>query len=438
MSFRDFLSRLGKQGRLLKTKKQISKRLDISSLMKQLDGNPLLFENVKESEFKIAANIFSSKDLVAEYFGVKPERLVHLMLNALENKSEPKEITKAPCQEIGEKHVDLDEIPMLFHYAEDGGNYVTSGVIIAKDAEFGQNVSFHRCMQLDKKRFSVRILPRHLNEFIKRNNGELDVALCVGNSAQVSLAGATSTKLGINELTIANSIKKFDVVKAKISEILIPADCEFVLEGRIINSLEDEGKFVDLTGTYDIVRKQPVFEVKKITHRKNAIWHALLPGGLEHKTLMGMPREPTIFKEVNKVCNCLDVSITPGGCDWLHAVVKIDKKNADDGIKVGEAAFRGHSSLKHAFVVDKDIDIPDFSNVEWSLATRFQADKNLVVKKGKGSSLDPSADANTRDTAKAIFDLTIPAGKDPADFVKALPKKVEPNKYFKLGKIKSD
>ncbi|PIU21495.1 MAG: UbiD family decarboxylase [Candidatus Diapherotrites archaeon CG08_land_8_20_14_0_20_34_12] len=435
MSFRDFLSKLDKQKRLLKTNKPISKKLEISSLMRQLEGNPLLFENVKESEFRVAANVFSTKDLIAEYFGVKNEKLIPLLSNALENRSKPREVKKGFCQEIEEKHVDLDKIPMLFHYARDGGNYVTSGVIIAKDNEFGQNVSFHRCMQLDKKRFSVRILPRHLKEFIKRNNGELDVALCVGNSAQVSLAGATSTEIGINELEIANSIKKFDIVKAKTSELLIPADCEFVLEGRIVNELADEGKFVDLTETYDLVRQQPVFEVKKITHRKNAIWHALLPGGLEHKILMGMPREPTIFKEVNKVCKCLDVSITLGGCDWLHAVVKIDKKNANDGIKAGEAAFKGHSSLKHAFIVDKDIDIKDFSNVEWSLATRFQADKNLNVRKGKGSSLDPSADPNTRDTAKAIFDLTIPAEKDRNDFAKVDVKKVGIKKYFKiLGK----
>ena len=201
MSFRDFLNKLDKQKSLLKTKKQISKKLEISSLMKQLDGNPLLFENVTGSEFKVAANVFSTKALVAEYFDVKIEKLIPLLLNALENKSKPNEVKKAACQEIEEKHVDLDKIPMLFHYPEDGGNYITSGVIIAKDNEFGQNVSFHRCMQLDKKRFSVRILPRHLNEFIKRNNGELDVALCVGNSAQVSLAGATSTKIGINELS---------------------------------------------------------------------------------------------------------------------------------------------------------------------------------------------------------------------------------------------
>jgi UbiD family decarboxylase len=124
---------------------------------------------------------------------------------------------------------------------------------------------------------------------------------------------------------------------------------------------------------------------------------------------MGTPREPTIFKEVSKVCRCLDVNINPGGCSWLHAIIQIEKKNEDDGKKAIEAAFRGHSSLKHAFVVDSDINIYDPLDVEWAMATRFQGDKDiLVIGKQPGSSLDPSADAETRLTMKIGFDLTKP------------------------------
>jgi len=183
---------------------------------------------------------------------------------------------------------------------------------------------------------------------------------------------------------------------------LIPAETEFVIEGTIyLERIHNEGPFVDLTETYDVVRQEPVLEVKAITHRQDAIWHALLPGALEHKLLMGMPREPTIFKKVNEVVRCVDVNVNPGGCSWLHAIVQIDKKSEEDGKKAIEAAFAGHSSCKHVYVVDQDIDIYNPLEVEWAMATRFQGDRDLVVRaRAAGSSLDPSAEAGTHMTTR--------------------------------------
>ncbi len=96
--------------------------------------------------------------------------------------------------------------------------------------------------------------------------------------------------------------------------------------------------------------------------------------------LMGTPREPTIYREVSKVCDCVDVFITPGGASWLHAIVKIHKKQDDDGLKAIDAAFRGHTSMKHVLIVDEDIDPTDPMEVEWAFATRFQGDRGLVIK----------------------------------------------------------
>jgi 2,5-furandicarboxylate decarboxylase 1 len=177
---------------------------------------------------------------------------------------------------------------------------------------------------------------------------------------------------------------------------------------------------VDLTGTYDIVRNEPVLIVKAITHRKDAIWQALLPGGLEHKLLMGMPREPTIYKKVNEVVRCLDVNVNPGGCSWLHAIVQIDKQSEQDGRRAIQAAFDGHRSCKHVFIVDKDIDIYNPLEVEWAMATRFQGDRNLLIKdREPGSSLDPSADPESHLTTKIGFDLTKPLSAARSQFEKA-------------------
>jgi len=122
-----------------------------------------------------------------------------------------------------------------------------------------------------------------------------------------------------------------------------------------------------------------------------------------------MPREPTIFKKVNEVVRCLDVHVNPGGCSWLHAVIQIEKQHEDDGKKAIEAAFAGHRSAKHVFVVDPDIDIYNPLEVEWAMATRFQADRDLVIKERfPGSSLDPSSEPGTHATTRLGFDLTKP------------------------------
>jgi UbiD family decarboxylase len=178
-----------------------------------------------------------------------------------------------------------------------------------------------------------------------------------------------------------------------------------------------EGPFIDLTATLDFVRQQPVFEIDVITHRRDPIYHALLPGRSEHKMLMGMPREPTIYAEVSRVCDCRNVFITPGGTSWLHAVVQIDKHHPDDGRRAIEAAFRGHTSLKHVAVVDTDVNLFNMAEVEWAIATRFQAGRDLIVLHDQpSSSLDPSAShvpgAKAR-TSKMGFDATIP-WTDPA------------------------
>ena len=135
-----------------------------------------------------------------------------------------------------------------------------------------------------------------------------------------------------------------------------------------------------------------------------------------------MPREPTIFNSVNKIAECKDVFMTHGGGSWLHGAVSIKKKNEDDGLKAIDAAFEGHKSMKHVWIVDDDIDVTNPADIEWAMATRFQADKDIVIKTGvKGSSLDPSADPETRETVKVGFDCTMPLNRDRNDFSKTKP-----------------
>ncbi len=114
----------------------------------------------------------------------------------------------------------------------------------------------------------------------------------------------------------------------------------------------------------------------------------------------------------------------------MHAIVQIDKQHEDDGKKAIAAAFSGHRSCKHVFVVDSDIDIYDPLSVEWAMATRFQADRDLIVMDLEpGSSLDPSAEPGTKMTTKIGFDLTKPVGEVAAKFERAVFPDVDLRKY---------
>jgi UbiD family decarboxylase len=272
---------------------------------------------------------------------------------------------------------------------------------------------------------------RHFDTFLNEL-GQVAVAVCIGCPPNVLAAAAMSVALGVDELEIANALEQLTVVKATSVDVFVPAEAEVVIEGTVYRDRRHaEGPFVDLTETQDVIRQEPVLEVKAITLRKDAIWQALLPGGLEHKLLMGMPREPTIFKKVNEVVKCLDVNISPGGASWLHAIVQIEKHNEDDGKKAIQAAFAGHTSCKHVFVVDEDIDIYDPMAVEWAMATRFQGDTDLVIRaRERGSSLDPSAEAGTYLTTKIGFDLTRPLETRGKDFKRAQFPKIDLAEYL--------
>ena len=416
---REFLADLDRTGDLSRVKREVSTKYETAAVMSRLDGKPLLFERIRESKgYRVAAGVCGTRELLARSLEMDSDRLLPRVLDSIENPKPFRTASRGPCQEVVEDEVDLYKLPILTHCERDGGPYVTAGIAVAHDREYGYNASYHRLMVIGRDRVAARILPRHLDEFIKRGNREVGIA--IGNHPAFLFASAVSCEIGKSELAIANALKDTSYVKCGTVDSLVPADCEIVLEGTVTDEFVDEGPFPDIIGSYDIVRKQRVIKIKRITHRKDPIYQAILPGGIEHLFLMGTPREATMFREVSRACECLDVRLTAGGSSWLHGVIKIRKKKEDDPRNALDAAFRGHGSLKQAVVVDEDIDIEDPNAVEWAIATRTQMDKDLTLRPGElGSSLDPSADQVSRKTCKVALDATIPFGAKKDGFLKS-------------------
>jgi len=436
VDFRTFLEQLSKSGELIQIRKEVSTEYEMAGIVEALGEKPVIFEKVKEAKMPVVAGLLSSKDLFARALGMEKNQLLHKLSYALSRPVMPEITQRGECQEIVEQEVDLTKLPIMRYTEKDGGKYIASAVSIVRDPEFGaRNMSFHRLMLLDKKHFVARIVEnRGTDTALKKSGGELDIAVCIGNSTAVLLAAATTLPMGVDELGMANALEKTELVKCKTIDLEVPKQCEIVLEGRITRQKTAEGPFLDTTGTIDRIRQQPIIEIECVTHKEMPIYQTLLPGRKEHQFLMGMPKEPTIFNEVSRVCECKDVFITPGGCSWLHAVVQIKKKNTDDGKKAIDATFEGHKSLKHCVIVDEDIDIYNPNEVEWAIATRYQADKNTVVMSNQpGSSLDPSGDlteGKKATTSKMGLDATIPFGKTDKSFTKERYKKVNLSSYL--------
>jgi UbiD family decarboxylase len=291
------------------------------------------------------------------------------------------------------KKPDLSKIPVMHFFPKDAGNYFTAGVVFSK-WDGVENASIHRMLVLDDYRVAARLVEgRHTYVMHKKAlacGERLPVAMVIGAHPAVTFASCTRVPTG-KELAYAAELLGGKIhVRECSNGVLVPADAEIVLEGFIGPDVTDEGPFVDITGTYDPVRRQPVIEFTGMYTKPDFIYHSILPGGDEHKILMGCPYEPKIYRAVAGVTEVRNVVLTKGGCGYLHAVVQIKKSTQGDGKNAIMAAFAAHTSLKHVVVVDEDIDPSDPYDVEYAIATRVSGDKDVLVITGvRGSSLDP-------------------------------------------------
>ena len=423
MAFRDLL--VGVE----EVNKKISVKHDMFEHSAATGHKALLFNEIEGTEgLRSALNVLA-RDRLCSIFDISPGELIDILAWAMANPVQPEIVDQgnAPVFENSQDSVNLSVLPIPWHYPEDKGRYQSASVIIA-EYEGVRNMSFHRQFLRDDNHCVSRFVPRHLRTMTDkaRNNGdEINIAVVNGPDAAVLLAAAMSFTHDLDELTVAAALhqklhgKPLELVTLP-NGIQVPADSEYAMEARITLEDDDEGPYVDITGTVDEVRQEPVIEYDAVHHRDSAIFHALIPAEVEHRTLMGLPRAPTIKAAVNEVVPCADVYLTDGGSGWLSAVVSIQPQNAGDGIKAIHAALNGHRSMKQVTIVDTDIDCSNPVRVEWALMTRWQPDKDTVIlSEQKGSSLDPSRGEDGL-TSKIGIDATLPPGIDRSPFESVL------------------
>ncbi len=388
------------------------------------EGKALVYE-VAGSPLKCVANVINSRNIVMSIFNVKNDEGLYIKLMSLLSgiRADIKEYVGMGFLSIKDFHNNysrfnggIESLPSIKFFERDGGEYITSSIVIAElpDMKLHYNASIHRLMRIGNQGYAIRLVPRHLYKIYMENSKkglETPIAIVIGTHPAILFSASTSPPYGVFELIGYKNIvgEPLDIVFTPKYNIPVPAKATIVIEGRMTLEYVNEGPFVDILQLYDKVRKQPLVKVDAIyVSKSRGYFHVILPGGMEHRLLMGLPREATIWEYVRRVVpGVVKVRLTPGGGNWLNAVISINKLSEGEGKLAIMAAFTAHPSLKNVIVVDSDIDPDNPTEVEWALATRFQAGKDLVVIRGvKGSTLDPSAEDGVTD--KLGIDATAP------------------------------
>jgi UbiD family decarboxylase len=406
----------------------LSRKFEIAAALKKFDGDKILIINKeKETRTKVAGGLCGTRERVLKGLGTSNDDLYHIILKATKNPIKCK-IGDGPVKEIV-KEGSLFDIPVLTHFKGDRGPYITSGIIYVKDPSGeNENVSFHRLLIMNGKQMAIRIVPRHLYRIMQqaKENGKksLDISISLGLHPTVMIAGSLTAPFGTSEFDIVNNFMggKLTLTECEHVDALAPANAELVLEGRLrLDKTAIEGPFVDLSGTLDVERQQPIIDLIGIMQRENYIYQALLPSGSEHRLMMGLPKEPRIWEYVRSIVpKVRGVNMTIGGMGWLHCVVSFEKFREGDPKNVLMAIFSAHPSLKHAVVVDSDIDPYNMEQVEWAIATRFKGDEDiLLIPNVRVSSLDPAGDQEKELGCKVGVDATRPLFKRQGDFKRA-------------------
>ncbi len=419
----DYVKELGDEV-ILDSRKHPEPQVPI--MIREIDPRTILFREPFEGKDPLIANLYSTRGRVERLMKTGKGTLFNHVSKAKQRLVKP--VERSHCWGGTSDFGRILGLPLLKYYRDDAGKYVTSSVIVARDPEDGVvNMSVHRLLHLGSNMFAVRMVEgRHLHQiFMKQKDSgrDLKVAVLIGTPLHIILSASTQLPKEVSEIDYAGALnsKPLEVTYFDGLDLPVPIESEYVFESRIRIDLTAREWMTDILGLPDKPRDQPVMEVDKVYWNENPIYHAILPGGLEHKLLMGYPAEVKIRERlVENNVDVKDIWLSSGSGGWLHCFVSISKKHDDEPFKVISLVMEAHGSVKGIVVVDDDIEPGSYENVDFALATRFQDKRKFYFFEAmRGSSLDPSSDQEKLVTSKWGLDLTLPVGIDRKRFLRS-------------------
>jgi len=417
---RYFLDLLRKHGELLAVAEEVNPKFEVAEFLRQLDktgGPALLFEKVKGSPARIAGNLVGTTRRLALAFGLQDASgLLQTYQKRRARRIEPKRVRGGPVKQVvvkEKKTVDLNSLGIPIYHEGDGGPYITCGVLTAKDPVSGaRSMGLHRLQIKGKNRMGIHLSNPPISRFAwdaEKHGRALDIAVSLGVHPVILLASIVSSP-SEDKVAIASSLlgSRIDLVKCETVDAEAPAHAEVVIEGRILpNIREHEGPFGETSGYY-FSDDSHVIEVTAITHRKDPIVQALHPTVHEVTLLGGPAGEAEIIHLLRQRGFAVkDLAISQSS-NRTHVAIAMHKNHEADPRQLLHFLLSGVPYIKHAVVVDDDVDVHDLEDVEWAIATRFQGDEDLVVIPNlRARAIDPSKKEGNLMT-KVGLDATVP------------------------------
>ena len=423
-SFRSALRRMQQAGRIDTYTREADTEFQIAGMMKKLDGGPaLLFPRVKGHAMPVLGNMLSCRENCEAAFGVDYRGIRQFVARALGNPVAPVRVQKAPVHENVHREFDLGRIlPVLRHTDGDSGRFITAGIVIVKDPETGvYNASYHRLQLIGPQRTAIKLdFGRHLRaayERAQKMGKPLPIAVCIGTDLAVHYTAATMGSQmpeSADELAIAGGLRgePIPVVQSLTSDMHYPADTEIVLEGVLLpDQTVREGPFGEFVGYLSPEGDAPIFEVTALAHRNDPLYFAINGVGRETIMLRKYVMEASLLKALQAVTPIVkDVDMTAGGLHRFHAVISVKKTNPQqEGMQRNAilAAFGTLKDLDLVIAVDDDIDIQDPNDVEYALAMRMEASKDVFIIPGARTH-EYVRKSNNGIRAKMGIDATVP------------------------------
>ena len=422
-TIRDFIDVLKEQGELLSLSKPFDPKYEISTILSELGKRKapaLLFEKAKGFQISVIGNLFGTVKRLSLALGIEEDRLLEEVIPRLEKRVPPVSVSEDRSQEVSLSRGKLDllnVLPALTHYSKDSGPYITSGISSARDPETGvPGRGLHRMEVRGKNTLGISLLNPPLADIYahhRREGKRMEIATVIGVPPAVFIASIFKVPRGTDKLSVAGGLQgePVETTTARTVDVDIPAHGEIVIEGYIEpGDKEEDGTLGESSGYYMAFGKSPTIRVTGFRYRKGALYHAVVPWAREVDSLLylvhGLDFIPKMKREVPSLRRIHLVPMTFGS----HVVMSIDTDHKGE-IRRALALALSFTSVKKAIVVDGDVDPEDDQEVEWALATRFQADRDLIVIPDlRSQPIDPSARWTGEGflTAKMGLDATRP------------------------------
>lgn len=431
--FREFLQALREAGELIEVERHVSPELEIAKAMRKsasVSGPAIIFRT-NGTAFPLVGGVYNTRAKALIALQTTENEVSDRVLRGMAARIAPVLVTDAPVHEnvLTGDGIDLSKLPIAKYSPDDGGPYITAGIVVSKDPETGvPDIGHYRFEVVDKRTFSFLALPnhrfgRHLAKARRLGHTRYHAALVIGVDPVIAYTCPIQVPDGTNDFEVVGGMRgaAFELARCKTIDVEVPARAELVFELEVDLTKEVfEGPLGEFTGYYTPGSKKPIARVKAITHRNSAYFQALLTGvpPTENHILKQLPYEASYFAALKAQHPTLEsVALPASGGVAFYVVISMKQRYAGEARHAILATFATSQRPKLVVVVDPDIDVRNPEQVEWAIAFRCQPARDVIIVDNlPGGTLDPSIDGSLpldrRVGSVMGIDATFPFGAD--------------------------